>query len=166
MRFEFELWNLKMCFNPFDLIYPIFYDLECDSFDVLLCSVEQPPWKIHVFLHNCIILNIHKICAKSNQNYFICLQWMFFSKFYGICFKMLLICTPFVESIIYKWLLISIFLLINMQNFLYLILLPSFNLPSSITHFFLPTSTYKPLFKIFQTLNISNPKTLSFTFFV
>jgi hypothetical protein len=50
MRFEFELRNLKMCFNPIDLVYPIFYDLKCDSFDVLLCSVEQPPLEDpHVF---------------------------------------------------------------------------------------------------------------------
>jgi hypothetical protein len=126
---------------------------------------NNTPWKIHVFFHNCIILNIHKICGKSNQNYLICLQWMLLSKFCGICFKMLLICIPFIESIIYKWLLISFFLLINIQNFLYFILPPSFNFPSSITFFFLPTSSYKPLFKIFETLNLSNPKTLSFIVF-
>jgi hypothetical protein len=37
MHFEFELQTL-MCMLPIDLDYPIFYDLDCEFFYVILCQ--------------------------------------------------------------------------------------------------------------------------------
>jgi hypothetical protein len=43
MHFIFELQTLNVCLLPNNLVYPTFYDLESDSFDVIIGHVEQLP---------------------------------------------------------------------------------------------------------------------------